>query len=326
MDPAAFIRGAVFEGTPQVPYPRAKPGDGRIPGDTWYMSSFPVGVRLELAGDAEAIDISYETRYDEVGWPGPGGHAFDVWRGGRRVAGARAESRARATVRLALGDAPSDEPAIVYLPERSAPTILDVAPVGGAIEPASPRPRWICYGDSIAEGWISSWPALAWPHAAAREHGLDVANLSYAGSARGELASAEQIADLPADVIALSHGTNCWSRVPHSPGTMREGTRAFLDVLRQGHPTTPIVVVTPIVRLDGGEERPNRLGATLADLRDVIEEVVRERIGAGDANLHLVGGRDLIDASMFVDEVHPNDEGHAALAAALGPGIAKVIA
>jgi len=36
------------------------------------------------------------------------------------------------------------------------PTVLSIEPVGGRIEPAPPQPRWIAYGDSIAEGWIAS--------------------------------------------------------------------------------------------------------------------------------------------------------------------------
>ena len=69
---------------------------------------------------------------------------------------------------------------------------------------------------------------------AARANGLDVVNLGYAGAARGEIASAEELAGLPADLISISYGTNCWTRTPHSAAAFREGLRAFLDVVRQG--------------------------------------------------------------------------------------------
>ena len=55
---------------------------------------------------------------------------------------------------------------------------------------------------------------------------------------------------------------------------LREGMRGFLTVVREGHPATPIVVASPVVRPDA-EEVPNRLGATLADLRAAIEDVVQ---------------------------------------------------
>src|SRR5438067_11742760 len=130
------------------------------------------------------------------------------------------------------------------------PEILDVEAEGGSIEPAPPQPRWVVYGDSVVEGWIASGPAMAWPAIAGREHGLDVVNMGYAGSARGEIVSAEHIAELEADVISISHGTNCWTRTPHSVDQMTANTRAFLDVVRRGHPETPIVVASPIVRPD----------------------------------------------------------------------------
>ena len=151
-------------------------------------------------------------------------------------------------------------------------------------------PRWIAYGDSIAEGWIASGPAGAWPSVAARRHGLDLVNLGYAGSARGELPSAQHVAALDADVISISHGTNCWSRIPFSAALFAEQTRAFLALVRQGHPDTPIVVTSPILRPDA-ETTPNALGATLRDLRVAMEDVTRELIAAGDARLDVGGGR-----------------------------------
>src|SRR5438874_6686460 len=168
------------------------------------------------------------------------------------------------------------------------PTLKSLSGVGGRIEPApADQPRWIAYGDSVAEGWAASGPAYAWPAVAGRTHGLDVANLGYAGAARGEVASAEQIAALDADVISITHGTNCWTRTPHSVDMMRAAVAAFIDVVRQGHPDTPIIVASPVVRPDA-EESPNRLGATLADLRAAMEHVVADR------NVTLMQGGQLI--------------------------------
>jgi lysophospholipase L1-like esterase len=201
---------------------------------------------------------------------------------------------------------------------------MDIDPVGGSIEPAALQPRLVVYGDSVAEGWVASAPAVAWPAVVGRDAGLDAVNMGYAGAARGEIMSAEHLAEVPAEVISISHGTNCWTRVPFSVGMFREGLIAFLDVVRQGHPRTPIVVVSPVVRPDA-EETPNRLGATLADLRAAMEDVTTARMVA-DPNLRLIQGRDLIEASMLPDGLHPNDDGHAAIAAAVGPVLAELVA
>jgi lysophospholipase L1-like esterase len=204
------------------------------------------------------------------------------------------------------------------------PTVLQVTGVGGDIRPAPRQPRWIVYGDSVAEGWIASAPALAWPAIAGREQGLDVVNLGYAGAARGEVASAEQVAELDAGLITVCHGTNCWTRTPHSVGLFREGVEAFLTILRQAHARTPIQVVSPVIRTDA-EGQPNRLGATLGDLRNAMEAVVEQRIAAGDDRLTLVRGLELITAEHLGDGIHPNDEGHRRMAAAIGAGTRAMI-
>ena len=324
MDPAPFLRGVGFPGNERVPYPRAKPEDAaRLPLDTWSCARIPVGVRLELLGDAPEIEIGYRTETEELGYRGDGaGRKFAVWRDGRKVDEEKA-SPEDGTVRLSLGN-PSDARAIVYLPEGMKPTILEVRSVGGTIEPAPAQPRWVAYGDSVLEGWVASEPALGWGHRAARDYGLDLVNMGYAGSARGEIASAEQVAELDADVISITHGTNCWARTPHSVGLFREGLRAFLDIVRGGHPNTPIVVASPVIRPDA-ETTPNKLGASLGDLRRTMEEVVRDRVANGDADLSLVPGGDLISEGQLGDGIHPNDDGHETIAAALGPAIRSAL-
>jgi len=320
--PEPFLRGCAFEGTPDVPYPRAglaPPGD-RLPADTLAAASLPVGVRFEWEGDARAVVVDYEARETDLGYRGDGaGRRFVLYRGLDRVDERPARlGRHRVTLSTGVGDGVRS----LYLPEGMKPILYGLIGVEGRLEPAPSRPRWLCYGDSIAEGWIATEPSLAWPAVVGREQGLDEVNLGYAGSARGEVVSAEQLASLSADVISLTHGTNCWSRTPHSVGLFREGLEAFLRVLRQGHPETPIVAVSPIVRPDA-ERAPNVLGATLAGLRACFEDVVRERAERGDAQLSLVEGAPLVQPDLLPDGVHPGDDGHRALAARLGPILAR---
>lgn len=316
-----FLRGCAWPAAPGVPYPRCDPGPGgqRLPADTRAAAALPVGVRLELTGDAAAIEIDYRTETAELGFRGEGaGTSFALFRGEQLVSEAPAALGA-GTVRLAAGRGPAR--AVVYLPEAMRPTLLALRAVGGALEPAPREPRWLCYGDSIAEGWKASAPAWAWPAQVGRRHGLDVVNLGYAGAARGELASAEELAALPADAITIAHGTNCWTRTPHSEALFAEGLRAFLALVRSGHPRVPIVALSPILRLDA-ERQVNRLGATLSDLRAAFERVVQRRIAAGDDRLTLVSGRELVPAAELPDGIHPDDAGHGRIARAVGPVLA----
>ena len=313
-----FLRGCAWPAAPGVPYPRCDPGPAgqRLPADTRAAAALPVGVRLEFTGEVEAIEIVYRTETEDLGFRGSGvGTSFALFRGERLVAEASV-GVGEGSVRLAAGRGPAR--AIVYLPEGMRPTLLELRARGGEITPAPREPRWLCYGDSIAEGWKASAPAWAWPALAGRWQALDVVNLGYAGAARGEIASAEEIAALPADVITVAYGTNCWSRTPHSEALFAEGLRAFLAVVRTGHPVTPIVASSPILRPDA-EETPNRLGATLADLRRAFERVVGERIASGDDRIALLPGGGLVPAARLGDGIHPDDAGHALLAAAIGP-------
>ena len=323
MDPSPFLRGVAFPGNDRVPYPRAKPEDAaRLPMDTWATARIPAGVRLELVGDAAEIEIDYRTETEELGYRGDGaGKTFALWRGAEKADEDKA-SLGEGIARLSTGQ--GEGRAVVYLPEGMKPTVLAVKPVTGSIQPAPAQPRWVAYGDSVLEGWMASEPALGWGAIVARDQGLDLVNMGYAGSARGEIASAEHVAELDADVISITYGTNCWTRTPHGAALFREVLVAFLDIVRGGHPTTPVLVASPVLRPDA-EAKPNRLGATLADLRAVMEDLIAERIAAGDANLALVPGRDLIDETQLADGIHPNDDGHRAIAAALGPAIREAL-
>ncbi|UNM13956.1 GDSL family lipase [Streptomyces formicae] len=316
LDPAPFLRGVAWrDGERAV---RADPADlARLPWDTRERAALPIGVRLEFTapGGARAVDVRYRARV-----PDPGeamrelAHGFALWRGDRCVDEAFGEPAAETTVRIGLP--PGDGPFVVHPPESQSPVILGLRGVGGPVVPAPRRPRWLVHGDSITEGWWSTRPAHSWPATAGRTLGLDTVNLGYAGAARGELATAEQLASLPAELLTLAFGTNCWSGVPYSAPLLYETTRAFVTLVRRGHPETPLLLVSPLLRPEA-EATPNALGATLAELRGAMESAARDLAAAGDGRLALLPGRDLLTAAHLADGLHPNDTGHARLASAV---------
>ncbi|MCM2393484.1 GDSL-type esterase/lipase family protein [Streptomyces albipurpureus] len=349
LDPNPFLRGVAWldQGRPV----RADPVDmGRLPWHTGVRAALPIGVRLEFtAKGADAVDIHYRTPLHDTP-DGPSGlpDCFALWQNDELVSETLVEPTAEgvATLVLPRTRAASSERFIVHPPESRSPVVLGLRAVGGSVTPAANQPRWLVHGDSITEGWWSTRPAHSWPARAGRLLGLDTVNLGYAGSAHGEPAIAEQLSTLPADALTLAFGTNCWSEVPYSPAQMYETVRTFLAVVRQGHPRTPLLVVSPVLR-PAAEDAPNRLGATLAELRTALERAVLDRIdggpvrrtgsdgsvagpmvarqvhgagqpaGQGDAWLALLPGRDVLVPQQLTDGVHPDDEGHAAIAAAV---------
>ena len=155
-----------------VPYPRCDPGPAglRLPADTRAAAALPVGVRLEFTGDCEAVEIEYRTRDARA-------------RAIAAPARARASRSSAAAKRIADAEAALGRRARVRLAGRRRPRAGDRLPARGHAPAACSRcarraarsrrlrarPRWLCYGDSIAEGWCASEPAGAWPHVVARE-------------------------------------------------------------------------------------------------------------------------------------------------------------
>ncbi|MFI5803922.1 GDSL-type esterase/lipase family protein [Streptomyces sp. NPDC051561] len=317
LDPGHFLRGVAWRDEDGQPV-RADPGDlDRLPWDVLERAGVPVGVRLEfVAYGADAVELHYRAE------PGDVPHAFGLWADGRQWAEVLADPADESVVRLELP--PAQGPFTVYPPESQSPHFLGIRGLGGRIEPAPPRPRWLVHGDSITEGWWSTRPAHAWPAAAGRALGLDTVNLGHAGAGRGELAVAQHLARVPAEALTLAFGTNCWGCTPFTPPLLTETARAFLALVRQGHPRTPLLVLSPVLR-PAAEQAPNPLGATLAELRDALEDVVRERIAAGDERLALLPGHGLLGPEHLADGLHPNDEGHAVLADAVATAMGELL-
>ncbi|MFD9573044.1 GDSL-type esterase/lipase family protein [Streptomyces sp. NPDC059982] len=319
LDPGPFLRGVAWldEGRPV----RADPADTmRLPWDTGERATLPIGVRLEFtAGPAHAVEVRYRATV-----PGPTdalrdlAHGFALWNRHGLLTEVFTEPATESVVRLELprGGGAVGGPFVLYPPEAQSPLVLGLRGIGGPLAPAPAAPRWVVHGDSITEGWWSTRPAHGWPAVAGRALGWDTVNLGYAGAARGELATAEQLATLRADALTLAFGTNCWSRVPYTAPLLYETTRTFLDLVRQGHPRTPLLLLSPLLRPDA-ERTPNRLGATLGALRDAMERAVRDRIGAGDDRLALLPGRELLEPGHLADGLHPNDAGHRVLGLAV---------
>ncbi|MFC7307651.1 GDSL-type esterase/lipase family protein [Streptomyces monticola] len=300
---------------------RADPADrDRLPADTWDRATVPAGVRLEFmtgGGGARAVEVAYSGSAPLAADAyRPSEPVFTLLRGEDTIAEAAAKAAPDSVVRLELP--PDEGPFTLHLPETLRPVLHSVRGIGGALDAVPARPPLLVYGDSIAEGWSASRPHRAWPAVAGRALGLDTVNLGYAGAARGELASAEQLAALPGAVITVAFGTNCWSRTPHSAPLLREQVCAFLALVRRGHPHTPLLVASPVLRPDA-EDTPNALGATLAELRSAVEEAARAE------GVALLPGAELLRAEHLVDGVHPGDAGHARIATATAKALRPLL-
>lgn len=297
----------------------------RLPWDIAERAALPIGVRVEFTASpgTRAVQLRYRADVPEPGDPLAGlRHCFALWSGTRLVGETCAAPAAEATVTLPLP--PAGGVFTVHLPEGQAPVPLAVRALGGTLSPAPARPRWLVHGDSITEGWWSTRPAHSWPATAGRLLGLDPVNLGYAGGARGELPLAEHLSRLPGELITLAFGTNCWSTVPATADWLYATVRAFVGLVRRGHPKTPLLVVSPVLRPEAEHTR-NALGATLTELRRAMERAARDLASEGDDHLLVLPGRPLLGPEHLADGLHPNDAGHARIATAVAEALRDVL-
>jgi hypothetical protein len=261
------------------------------------------------------------------------------------------EAGGPATVRFDdLGS--SDKEVELWLPTHSSIELrrLAVAEGSSVSAPTRPRRRWVHHGSSISHCMDVSRPSAAWPMLAARLAGVDVDNFGFGGQCQLDPFMGRVLRDVPADVMSLKVGINLVNAASMSERTFGPALHGFLDSIRDGHPTTPLLVVSPIycpsvedhpgptvpVLVDGRttfvhvEARPavRPLGLTLVRIREMVEQIVGARRAAGDEHLHTFSGLDLFgadDVDELYDRLHPTEEGYRRIgerfaAKAFGPG------
>lgn len=226
----------------------------------------------------------------------------------------------------------------VWLPHAASVTLcaLRVSPDVPVEWPAPTGPRWVHYGSSISHCVEASGPTSTWPGAVALRAGWDLLDLGLAGQCMLDQFVARTIRDTKADVVSLKAGINVVNGDTLRERTFVPALHGFLDTVRDGHPSTPIVVVTPIL-CPAAEDAPGpsvlledgRFGVvprapelsvgalTLRRVRELIADVVSSRQAAGDSSLHLLDGTSLVgeaDADLLYDGLHPTAEGYLLMA------------
>ena len=98
-----------------------------------------------------------------------------------------------------------------------------------------------------------------------------------------------------------------------------------MNTVREKHPRTPIVAITPIA--NSRETLADANGETQG-MRALIRSVASKHIAAGDEHLQVVEGTDLLGperADGLVDGTHPNDLGFQWMAEGLAPRMRSVL-
>ncbi|MBD8064978.1 lipase [Devosia sp. PTR5] len=227
------------------------------------VESQPAGVRL--AFDTEATTIALEaiaTRRSYVGAPPTAPGVYDLLVNGE-LAGQASLGGGRTLVidmmngTSRLEDGPADTLVFdlprgakrveLWLPHNEQVEVLGLAADAPPHPVAAPvARRWLHHGSSISHGSNAAHPTGIWPAVAAARAGLHLTNLGLGGSAMVDPFMARMIRDMPADLISLKLGINVVNGDMMSRRSFRTAVHGFLDTIRDGHATTPIVLVSPI--------------------------------------------------------------------------------
>jgi hypothetical protein len=174
---------------------------------------------------------------------------------------------------------------------------------------------------------------------AATRAGVELINLGLGGSAMLDPFTARTLRDTPADLVSIKIGINIVNADLMLRRAFVPGVHGFLDTVRDGHPTTPLLVVSPLLcpihedtpgpaatdltALSAGWLRFRATGdpaerasgkLTLGVIREELARIVAQR-AAEDPNLHYLDGRELYGRADWAelplpDDLHPDAATH----------------
>ncbi|MEU8787074.1 lipase [Streptomyces sp. NPDC048637] len=215
----------------------------------------------------------------------------------------------------------------LWLPQQTPTELVALRADGEVLAPLPDgRRRWVHHGSSVSHCIEADGPTGTWPVVAAALGGVEVINLSQAGNELLDPYVARTIRDMPADLISLKTGINIVGLAAFRLRTFGPAVHGFLDTIRDGHPDTPLLLISP-VSCPALEETPGPSATgpdgqvtALGDPADVAAgalslTVVRTELArivaarqAHDPHLHYLDGRELLgpdEADDLADGLHP---------------------
>ena len=355
---AAMVRGAVVvedEGRGLVPHRLPLWARRQIPDRFMVQTSAEsAGVRLAVRTAADRIELDVQARRiasDALTPFEPS--VYEVTEAGTVVASGKALAGSRfvftferpvgeivpgpdATVHFGGLGTGAERELEIWLPYHDHVELLALradAPVTAA-QPSAAL-RWVHHGSSISHGYRAATTTGTWPVVAANRAGVDVTNLSFSGNAMLDAFTARTIRDTAADLITVKTGVNLISGDVMRLRAFRPALDGFVDTVREGHPDTPIVLVSPIwcepvetlpgptIQDPNREEEWSIAAGTQAEvaegklsLRVVRAEtaaIVKRRRSYGEPQLHYVDGLRLYGAAdaaamPLPDNLHPGPQ------------------
>ncbi|NLE82656.1 MAG: lipase, partial [Rhodococcus sp.] len=266
----------------------------------------------------------------------PGGNTVTI-----DLATGTAERQAGPVGTVRFGDLPDRIKDVeIWLPHNEITELVELR-TDAEIDPLSVEGRrvWLHHGSSISQGSDAAGPSTTWPALAASDGGVELINLGLGGSALLDPFTARALRDTPADLISVKIGINLVNTDVMRLRAFGPAVNGFLDTIRDGHPTAPLLVVSPIhcpihedtpgpgafdvEALGRGELRfvatgdPAERAAgklTLRTIREELARIVAQR-QTEDPHLHYLDGCELYGEADHAelplpDQLHPDAAAH----------------
>ncbi|MFD6098990.1 SGNH/GDSL hydrolase family protein [Nocardiopsis flavescens] len=315
------------------------------------------GVRLALRTRATVVELdALATKRSYTGAPPRPAGVYDLLVDGRLTAQGTVDGGETLLIDLAsqsverrpgpvgtvrfTGLPDRDKDVEIWLPhnEATVPVALRTdAPVHAA--PDRGRRVWLHHGSSVSHGSDAASPTGTWPAVAALRAGVDLVNTGLSGNAMVDPFTARALRGVPADAISVKFGINVVNADAMRLRAFGPAVHGFLDTVREGHPDTPLLVVSAIhcalheevpgpTAMDTAALAQGRLSylatgdaadraagrLALADIRRELARIVAER-APQDPHLHHLDGLELYgetDAAELPlsDGLHPGPGAH----------------
>lgn len=322
--------------------------------------SQPSGVRLVFTTTATIVEIeAVATRRAFLGLPPRPAGLFDLRIDGVLIERVPTTGGITTTIDMATGSvtdqveptgvarfsglSATDKHVEIWLPHNEIIELVALR-TDAAVSPViDTRPIWIDYGSSISQGSNATGPSTTWTALAAATAGVQLRNLGFGGSALLDHFVATAIRDAPADLISLEIGINLVNSDVMRLRAFTSAVHGFLDTIRDGHPRTPLFVISALLcpihentpgpgafdpaalasgtvkfaaTGDPAEVRAGKL--TLTVIREELARIVSERATA-DPHLHYLDGRELygdndVEDHPLPDRLHPDQSTHELIA------------
>ncbi|MFG2535751.1 GDSL-type esterase/lipase family protein [Streptomyces sp. NPDC048511] len=240
---------------------RAQNTDGQLA----MAEAQPAGVRLVLRTRATVVELdTLPTKRVYVGAPARPDGVYDLLVDGRPAGSAMVAGGNTLTIDMSTGSAevlPGPVGTLrfdglsegmkdleIWLPHNET-TELVALRTDAPVEPVPDRgrPVWLHHGSSISHGSDAASPTTTWPALAAAHGGVELINLGFGGSALLDPFTARALRDTPADLISVKLGINLVNTDVMRLRAFTPAVHGFLDTIREGHPTTPLLVVSPLL-------------------------------------------------------------------------------